>query len=100
MIDKIIFVPSALLGLTLAFAYSFLCWRTGRSFNLASMVTLMLHAAGIVAGILLVLSTFSPELRTRLTGIEWYILIGGAAVFAVSLQGVLRDLGTDRTHKQ
>lgn len=92
MNDPIIFIPSAVLGLLFVGVYSFRCWRNGSNFNLATIINIVLQASGVVAGSLLIASTFSADLRNRLNGIDIYILISGIAVFAVSLQGLRRDV--------
>ena len=97
MIDKVIFLPSAFLGLLCAGIYGLQCWRSGTRFELGTMVTLILNAAGVVAGALLIASTFSADLRARLSGLDLYILIGGVAVLVVSALGVLREIGPNRT---
>ncbi len=92
MKDQIVYLPSAALGIILVVIYSVRCLRNGIPFNVASVVNIVLQSAGVVAGVLLIFSTFSEDLRSKLTGIDLYVLISGIAVFVVSLQGLRRDV--------
>lgn len=51
-------------------------------------INIILSASGVVAGLLLMLSTFITEIKDRLKGIEIYMLIAGLAVLIVSLQTI------------
>lgn len=89
--DKIILISSALLGILLVAIYSWRCWRSGVEFNLAVMINTIFQSSGIVCGLFLVASIFSPEIKEIMSGIDIYIFVSGLAVFAVSIQGFHRD---------
>ena len=90
--DRIIWLPSAVLGLVLVGCYLVACLRGQRQFELAVMVSIVLYASGVVGGVLLVASTFVESLRTSLSALWLYILIGGLAVLAVSVRGIYGDV--------
>lgn len=91
--DKVIFIPSAVLGLIFVVIYSFNCYRNKREFNYQVMFNSILQASGIVCGILLILSTFFVDLKQYLNNIDIYILIAGLAVLVVSIRTVYSDIG-------
>jgi hypothetical protein len=80
-----VLIPSAIIGIVCAIVYSWQCWSRQRRFDVGVLTVLFMNSAGLVAGVFLVISVFSPDLRERLNSIDLYILIGGAAVLAVSL---------------
>ena len=92
MKDQIIYLPTAALGLILILIYVIKCWKKDKIFNVSTTINIVLQAAGVVAGVLLIVSTFYEELRSKLAGIDLYVLISGIAVFAVSFQGIHRDV--------
>lgn len=89
--DKVMLIPSAILGLLLVLLYLWRCWKTGTEFNHAVMVNCVFQASGIVCGIFLIAGVFFPEAKDLISGIDMYILVSGLAVFAVSAQGFHRD---------
>jgi len=99
VVDRLVFVPSAALGILLIAVYGAQCWRNGTTFNVAVLVNLILQAAGVVGGSLISISTFYEPLRQRLTGLDLYVLISGLVVVSVSIQGLLRDLLGDAKRK-
>ena len=96
--DKIIYIPSAGLGLFFIAFYLYRCRSTQKDFSLSIIVSSVLHASGIICGIFLIASTVSEKVRELLQGIEIYVFIAGLAVIVVSLQGFHRDVikGTKR----
>lgn len=90
--DKVIFIPSAILGLCFVIFYAFNCHKHNRKFNHQVMVNSILQASGIVCGTLLILSAFFSELKQYLSNIDLYILISGLAVLVVSIQSAYNDL--------
>ncbi|EII3133430.1 threonyl-tRNA synthetase [Vibrio parahaemolyticus] len=98
--DKVIFIPSAVLGLVFVAIYAFNCYRNKKRFNHQVMVNSILQASGIVCGALLILSTFFVDLKQYLTNIDIYILISGLAVLVVSVQSVYSDLFTSYDRKE
>ena len=90
--DKVIFIPSAILGLIFVAIYAYNCHVSKTKFNHQVMVNSILQASGIVCGGLLILSTFFIELKQYLTNIDLYILISGLAVLVVSVQSAYNDL--------
>lgn len=89
--DKMILIPSALLGLVLIAVYSWRCWKTRIEFSLAVMINTVFQASGIVCGLFLIAGVFWPEAKKVISGIDIYIFVSGLAVFAVSAQGFYRD---------
>lgn len=89
--DKVILIPSAVLGLIFIAIYSYRCWKTKNEFNHAVMINAVFQASGIVCGIFLVAGIFWPEAKAMISGIDIYIFVSGLAVFAVSAQGFHRD---------
>ncbi len=89
--DKLILIPSAILGLTLIAIYCYRCWKNKTEFQNGVMINTGFQASGIVCGIFLVLSVFYPEIRNKISGLDIYIFVSGLAVVAVSLQGFHRD---------
>jgi len=88
MTDPFLYLPSSGLGLLLVGCYGYRCWRLNRKFGIGEAVNIILSASGIVAGILLMLSTFMADVKNRLNGIEIYMLIAGLAVLFVSIQAI------------
>lgn len=89
--DKLIFIPTAILGIIVVLAYAMSCKKQSKSFEINSMVSLFFYSAGIVGSVFIVASSFFPEIRDKLSELNLYILISGAVVFAHSLQGLLRE---------
>ena len=90
--DKIIFLPSAGLGICFIGVYLYRCHSARKAINLSIMVSSILQASGIVCGIFLIASTVFEKVNEFLQGIEIYVFIAGLAVIAVSLQGFYRDV--------
>lgn len=87
--DDAVFYPAMILsGLAIALHLAW-CALAKRPTSLATLVTCMLHSAGVVVGGALILSTVDATLRQRLQHIGFYIALGGLAVLFVSLQGVI-----------
>ncbi|ACK45283.1 hypothetical protein Sbal223_0764 [Shewanella baltica OS223] len=96
--DKVIFIPSAILGLIFVAKYTYNCHASKTKFNHQIMVNSILQASGIVCGALLILSTFFTELKQYLTNIDLYILISGLAVLVVSVQSAYNDLAVNKAN--
>lgn len=88
MSDPIIYLPSVVLGAILVAIYIYISLKKKLLPLMADIVNLILLASGIVAGVLLILSTFFIEIKKILNGIDLYILIGGVALIHVSIKGV------------
>ncbi|HEY2738391.1 MAG TPA: hypothetical protein VGK45_08300, partial [Thermoanaerobaculia bacterium] len=56
VVDRLVFVPSAALGILLIAAYGARCWRNRTTFNVAVLVNILLQSAGVVAGCLISVS--------------------------------------------
>jgi len=96
----LVFVSAVALGLLLSVIYAVRCVRgEAGPFNLSVMVSVVLYSSGVVAGGFLVASAFLPTLKARLSGLDIYVWIGGLAVFAVSIQGIVRDVFASRHHR-
>lgn len=89
--DKVVLVSSAILGIILIGIYTIRCWRAGIEFNHAVMINTVFQSSGMVCGLLLVISIFSPDVKKIISDIDIYILVSGLAVLAVSIQGYHRD---------
>lgn len=90
--DKVIFFPSAILGLVLIATYWYRCSQVGKEFNQAVMVNAVLQSSGIVCGLFLVAGTISDEARKLLNEIDLYIFISGLVVVAASIKGIHKDI--------
>ncbi len=90
--DKVVFIPSATLGVLFIGLYLFRCHRAQKSPNLSVMVSSILQASGLVCGFFLIASTISEKVKQVLTGIDIYIFIAGIAVIFVSAQWFYRDI--------
>ncbi|MBV9108178.1 MAG: threonyl-tRNA synthetase [Gemmatimonadetes bacterium] len=86
--DRTGFLSTAALGLAFIVLYGVRCWRKAEPVDVGVLVNIMLQSGGIVAGSFLILSTFVPELKERLSTLDIYILISGIVVCAVSAQGL------------
>lgn len=98
--DKVIFIPSAILGVLFIVIYWYRCSRARKEFNQAIMVNAVLQSSGIVCGLLLVVGTLSDEARKLLNEIDLYIFISGLVVLAASVKGLHTDVfaSTRSTH--
>lgn len=96
--DKIIYLPSAGLGLCFVAFYIYRCHSAQKDFSLSIIVSCILHASGIVCGLFLIASTIFEKVKEFLQGIEIYVFIAGLAVIYVSLRSLHRDVikGTKR----
>jgi len=94
-VDKIVFLPSAILGALLVASYLVLGFRRKTPIELKNMVSLFLSGAGFVGGILLLCGCFSEEARKKVDDLPLYIFIAGMAVLYVSFQAAHRDF-TDK----
>lgn len=90
--DKIILIPSLILGLIFVAFYAYRCREENKSFNLSVMVNAILQASGVVCGFFLIVGSVLDKAMKYLTGINLYIFIGGLAVLVVSIQGLYRDI--------
>jgi len=97
MKDKILYLPTAIIGILFVSYYGYKCWKNKRSMNVATAVGIILQSAGVVAGTLLIASTFYEDLRAKLSGLDLYVLISGIAVLVVSFQGLWREVGGGNT---
>ena len=89
--DKVMLIPSAILGLIFIALYSWRCWKTKIEFDHAVMINAVFQASGMVCGLFLVATIFIPDAKQWISGIDIYIFVSGLAVFAVSAQGFHRD---------
>lgn len=88
--DRIVWLPSAILGLLMVAIYLVACARGARQFDLYIMVNVMLCSGGAVGGVLLIAATFMPSLQSSLSSLGPYVIIGGLAVFVVSVRELWR----------
>jgi len=90
--DKVVFIPSALLGLILILIYLYRSSKAGKEFNQAVMVNAVLQSSGIVCGLLLVAGTLNDDARKLLNEIDLYIFISGLVVVTASAKGIHKDI--------
>ena len=90
--DRIVFLPSAGLGICFIVFYLYRCHNAKKAINISILISLVLQASGIVCGLFLIASTIFDKVKAFLQGIDIYIFIAGLAVIAVSLQGFHRDV--------
>lgn len=90
--DSLIFLPAAGISTVIIIYYIIVCARTPRRFELWTLLNVVVYCSGVVAGVVLILSTVIPSLRARLSGIEIYLFMAGAAVIAISLKPLLTDI--------
>lgn len=96
MMDKVVFFPSAVLGLSLVAIYCIRSWRADLDINVGIIINILLSAAGVVAGVVIAASTLYEPLRQSVADLNFYILISGMAVIAVSVQSLAKDFGVKR----
>ena len=89
--DKVILIPSVIVGLIFVGIYSLRCWKNGHEFNHGVLINSIFQASGIVCGMFLIIGTFMPDLKQKMTGIDIYIFVGGLAVLSCSTQSYWRD---------
>jgi len=98
--DPIVFIPSASLGLTMAVVYCGRRIAKKQRIEVGTLVSTVLNSAGVVAGTLLVASTFSEPIRKAINDIELYIIISGLVVLGVSLQSLMREIFGENRPRQ
>lgn len=93
MVDPLVFLPSAFLGLILAGWYVWQVVRNGRDFDGNRLFIVFFYATGVVIGFYLILTNIFPRLPIQLgRGADIYVIFGGVAVLIFSGRGVYRDL--------
>jgi hypothetical protein len=96
-VDAVVFFPSTLLALILLSIYVVKCLRRALVFNLGVLVIVAISSSGVIGGGMLALRPFlSAAFKARLTGLDWYIWLGGLAVLAVSIQVIYREIFPNR----
>ena len=90
--DKVIFIPSAVLGLALLGIYWYRCHMAKKEFNTSMIAIVVLQASGIICGLVLIVGTFYDPARDLLRDIEIYILISGLFVIATSAKSIKNDI--------
>jgi hypothetical protein len=90
--DKVIFIPSAILGLIFILIYWYRCNQSKKEFNQVVMVNTVLQSSGIVCGLLLVAGTLNDNASKLLHEIDLYIFISGLVVVAASIKGIHKDI--------
>jgi len=90
--DKIIFLPSAGLGLLFICIYWYRCRVAKKKFDFSVLVNAVLLSSGIVGGILLVAGTIFDEARKLAQEIDLYIFIAGLVVFATAVRGIHSEI--------
>jgi hypothetical protein len=84
-----LYLPAAALAAVFLYKYVRHCHKQKTPFDLAAACAGVLSCGGLVAGVLMIVSTFVPELQAKLTSFKLYTLIGGVAVVAVTIRSIL-----------
>ncbi|OOE31967.1 hypothetical protein BZG04_11070 [Salinivibrio kushneri] len=90
--DKALFIPSAVVSLLFIVLYALLCYRNKTEFDQKTITNLILQAFQIVCGVVLVASTFIPDLKELVSDLNLYILIAGAVLLVNSGQSAISEL--------
>jgi len=91
--DKIVFIPSALLALILFVTYGYFHWKNKHPFQTTDiLITSIFQAFTIVAGIMLIVSTFVESCEQYITQRDQYIFIAGAAIIGITGDKIVRKL--------
>lgn len=89
--DRIVLIPSIILGVVVLVAHLVRCYRRGQPFRHELVVSSVLQASGVVVGPMLAASAVWPNVAHHLKETELYTVIAGIAVFAVSAGGIRAD---------
>lgn len=90
--DRMVFIPTVVLGMILVFIYLHQCWKNNSHVVIGSLILLIMQSSGVVVGFFLALGTIYKPLQNYLTGLDYYIFISGIAIVSVSIQGIYRDM--------
>jgi hypothetical protein len=88
--NRIIYVPSAVMSLAFIVVYACRCKRTRSPMSITAVVSCVLNAGGVMSGLILIAGTFHEDLYRSLAGLNLYMLIAGLVVLLVSLRAVVR----------
>lgn len=88
--NRIVYVPSAVMSLAFIVVYACRCKRARTPMSMTVVVSCVLNAGGAVTGLLLIAGTFHESLYRRLMGLNLYMLIAGLVVFLVSVRAAVR----------
>jgi hypothetical protein len=90
--DKIIFVPSVLLGIILIGLYLMICFKNKCSPDIAVLINSILNASGVICGIFLVIGSINENMMKYISDLNIYIFIAGLALVFVSGQSIYKDI--------
>lgn len=93
--DRMVLLPSVALTLVALLAYCARCIRTGSVFDVSIIVSVVMNAAGVVAGTLLILASVDSRVRSAINDIEIYILLSGVAVLGMTGRALIREVVGD-----
>ena len=89
--DKLIFVPTVVLSFILVPIYLINCRRRSQPHSLSVVVHIVLSAAGVIGGGLLLVRPLFPSVA-RLAGLDIYIWLGALVVLIVSGEVIFREI--------
>ena len=78
--EQLVFLPSVLLGLTLAGVYGYRCGCHRCQFNVGDLIIILMASVGVVTGVLLMLSTMT----SKPTFLKFPTFIGGFVISVMS----------------
>jgi len=90
--DESIYIPTLIIACIFLCIYAVSCKKNDRTFNVSVLVNTVLCSSGVSGGGFLVLSTFMPSLKDKLSNLNLYIFIAGIVVLVVSLQSIYHEV--------
>jgi hypothetical protein len=90
--DKVICIPSIILGLLFTGLYLLRCKKQKKEPNVGIIVNSILAASGIVCALFLIAGSFFETIKRYVSGVDLYIFIAGVAILVVCGQSVYRDI--------
>jgi O-antigen/teichoic acid export membrane protein len=90
--DKVIFIPSIILGLLFIGLHLFRCKKQREEPNIGIIINAILTAGSIVCALFLIVGSVFEPIMKYVSGLNLYIFIAGVALFYVSAQSIYRDI--------
>jgi hypothetical protein len=98
-LDKLLFLPTIVLGLGLACVYGIKCWKGSLEYRLEVLIALLLQSGGLVSGLVLMFITVSSALNGSYTPLRLQTFIGGLLMSAFSVKGLYGSLKNQELEK-
>jgi hypothetical protein len=92
IMDKALFIPSAIIAGILIIFYAILIFRKGLEFDQQAITNIILQSFQLVCGCVLIASTFIDDLATLVSDLNLYILIAGAVLLVNAIKTVYKDM--------